>query len=1064
MKNEHIRFLESQIENDPLAAIDKILEAFSRVLKKDLHLPKEKLFHLLGAAVCRSKPASEAKDLQVTDLFSRDLHPEQRRLGAISLLRLIALCPTFLDDQQMSIRALQLFDAAISNDLYRTAGVTVKDQGYRKREALVALVPDIEQRLGSLVDSIHSLSSLNHCRQQIAQCLNHQSTKAVVGPFLPRDLTGPRFQEIFQLVGDYLGASEESAISAYEQARMSLEEYQSDAHEHGTVYSQQYLESIGGRLTDLLNDHFRESPYSKPAQLKAERPQKKFPLHEVGREIRIPIRVRNSGPGYARSVELRCEADDPLKGERISGVYIGNLPPGVAEVEIPVSVAEASEHSVDVLTDISWENFDGSMQSWEGFLDIEPQRADIDWDSLENEDPYSLEAVSTEEDLIGREEVLGQLVSQVAGERVGAFYIYGQRRVGTTSVALTLKSRLEERDDHEMVVVYLEVGDFIHPNPQATITALGESICDEIKRLDPRFAGLSSPAFDGALSPITRFLSEALKIAPKCKFLFVLDEFDKLPEELYRHTPEGNAFFLTLRSLSRRPQHGIILVGGEDLEYIMNFQGGQLNKCDPMGIDYLTRPDFAELVRRPVARWFEVSDDGIAALWDVTAGNPYFTKFVCLRLFRMMVERRDCYVSEREVMEAVRRSLVDAKGNSVQHFWEDGIFEEGDHKADRLFNRRLLLLTMAGLFRAKTSLTVDAIQAQLSADGLELPAGKLIKEFERRRVLSVDGEKIKCRLPFFQRWLSEKGFREIIATDTEYAQVFASKQKEEEAYIRSEEIVDIVDTWPTYRGKAIGEDRVRAWLHQFGDNRKQRLVWNILIGLKFYSMAGIRERMSEAHNIVTRGIVQRVERLQRKRGDLLVSYLGPVGKSGAEYARVYADENSIYVDNIVELDGLNKRLADPKRAIEAVVLLDDFIASGDSCCSFLEELEERSGELIRKSQARIVLVAVCGFQSAKERIERMFSDLGISASVHLCDPMDDRDRCFADNSRFYEDLRERERARQICKSIGSKLVGRAPLGYGGCQAAVVFPNTCPNNSLPVLWKTAREWKALFPRL
>jgi len=58
---------------------------------------------------------------------------------------------------------------------------------------------------------------------------------------------------------------------------------------------------------------------------------------------------------------------------------------------------------------------------------------------------------------------------------------------------------------------------------------------------------------------------------------------------------------------------------------------------------------------------------------------------------------------------------------------------------------------------------------------------------------------------------------------------------------------------------------------------------------------------------------------------------------------------------------------------------------------------------------------------------------------------------------------ERQKAESICKKIGATLEKRHPLGFSDCQSRVVFPTTCPNNSLPILWKETSTWKPLFKR-
>ena len=65
-------------------------------------------------------------------------------------------------------------------------------------------------------------------------------------------------------------------------------------------------------------------------------------------------------------------------------------------------------------------------------------------------------------------------------------------------------------------------------------------------------------------------------------------------------------------------------------------------------------------------------------------------------------------------------------------------------------------------------------------------------------------------------------------------------------------------------------------------------------------------------------------------------------------------------------------------------------------------------------------------------------------------------------------LRSVRRARELAYRYGSMLERKQPLGWKDSQALVVFYNTVPNNSLPILYKTGLvnhevPWYPLFPR-
>ena len=220
-----------------------------------------------------------------------------------------------------------------------------------------------------------------------------------------------------------------------------------------------------------------------------------------------------------------------------------------------------------------------------------------------------------------------------------------------------------------------------------TISNLGRRLCEEVRDADKRLAGVPIPLFDGALQPLGDFLRECSAVAEDVRLRIILDEFDELPIELYRRGPVADALFLTIRTQSGKPNIGFCLVGGEKMEHVLAAQGDHLNKFKSFRVDYFDRAahwaDFQELVRKPVSDWLEVSDEAIAELYDLTAGNPFFTKLIGGDLYRLMIERRDAHVTASEVREAAESAVQAVASNSFQHFWEDGVVDVGGRSPAR---------------------------------------------------------------------------------------------------------------------------------------------------------------------------------------------------------------------------------------------------------------------------------------------------------------------------------------------------------------------------------------------
>jgi hypothetical protein len=325
----------------------------------------------------------------------------------------------------------------------------------------------------------------------------------------------------------------------------------------------------------------------------------------------------------------------------------------------------------------------------------------------------------------------------------------------------------------------------------------------------------------------------------------------------------------------------------------------------------------------------------------------------------------------------------------------------------------------------------------------------------------------------FGRWLAEAGHDEL-ALSFEEGEVLRSLDEAERAgYVTSREVMELARSWGTYQGQPIGEDRVRAWLNQFGAVKNQRLMFNLLRSLRFYSQALVREKMREAYGPMLRDVTliaqsakKGLDRPQRlKRDDILLSYIDGPGKSGSIFAKLFADENKIYFENIWEQSRMRRYLdAEPgDDRFKAIVFVDDFVGTGTTACEGFCQMLEGLSRDDWKQRLQMFFLVVSGFKAGLITIERYLHQHDWPVKIHACDVLDDRDSCFHPSAQVFADERERISAREMVRDIGERIEKKQPLGYGGVEALVVFGDTCPNNTLPVLWKNGAEWTALFPR-
>lgn len=1070
MSNLDVRNLDDLLSNNPLLLIDIIITQHSKAIGSEDSYDLV-LQYLLKAIIKYLNIGDIEGNLEYI-IFDNKLRESHQKFIAVCLLRLLSSNDNFFPAKDVfRNRTFVLFDNVFCNDLYKykEINLTINEQGFIKESRLIDFLLKYEKLITEKFD-ISSLNIVNSFKQDFYSNINSHLNEILINPFLPEGLTQKsKFKELFDVINEYINSIDKHKIVNYNKAISILNQYVEDAYEFNTEYSKKFLGNPFARICRMVKEDFTRSPLSKPAELTLHMTEKKYPFNIIGAKFRISFYVSNSSVGHAFSTIIRIDDhNDSIKftekQQHAGEISIDNM-----LVEFDCEVIKPDSNQIIILY-LLWNNFDDDVQSREYIFELKGQKSNLNWDSLKYEEPYSWEPVDTEERLIGRREILDRLWTGITKKgKISSFYIYGQKRVGKTSIVKTLESKVLKSFNNEFIVLYLEGGEYKAISLYKTIQSLGEIICLRIKAVDTRFTDIETPKFEGALSPLTRFLDRVAAISPYTKILFILDEFDEISSELYKRGEIADSLFLTIRAISNKPNYAFLLVGGEKMGFIISCQGEQLNKFQSIRVDYFDKEnywaDFQELVRKPVNNILEITDKALEYLYNQTSGNPFFTIIVCAKLFAIMVERRDTHVTEFEMEQAVKHVIKENGTQIFSHFWEDGIKHYAEKEEEVSIVRRKVLISIARTIintgEAKREHVIDnAVKSGIN----ESSVIENLKEFVERQILIEKQDRYYFKINIFSKWLIEKGINEIITTLSDAEKIKQNKISEEQAQVKSEEIIELLKTWHSYDGREITTDIVRRWLNQFGENSKQRLMFKILQGITFYSNYSVKQKMKEIYKYIldSQKLIWKQEEGRKRRNDILVSYLeNNISKSGPEYAKIFTDQNNIYASNAIEKSKIYTAVKQNTN-IKALLFVDDFIGTGDSISDNLISFIDSNPE-IRELDIKIYIGVITGFLNAKDKIEQTINKLGINASVYICSPLHDENKCFNEKSTIFLNQNERMLAKDICYEHGIKLVKDNAFGYGNCEATVIFPNTCPNNCLPILWSCNNGWFPIFPR-
>ena len=244
----------------------------------------------------------------------------------------------------------------------------------------------------------------------------------------------------------------------------------------------------------------------------------------------------------------------------------------------------------------------------------------------------------------------------------------------------------------------------------------------------------------------------------------------------------------------------------------------------------------------------------------------------------------------------------------------------------------------------------------------------------------------------------------------------------------------------------VSEQRIREWIEQFAPNH-QDLAARLLDCIDFIT----HDQISAAYKSILKGLDGWNKYENRRHGEWrFAPYSASVGESGDSMLHKFRHANNLADKKYDRLfvhrsELLGQRLGPD----DSVVLVDDFVGSGDQACeSWANQFEE-----LLAGVGCVYLVVVAACSTAIQRIANE-TDLELVPHIHLTES----DNVLASRCKHFN-MADKTALLQFCK----KADRRKPRGHGDCGLLVVFAHSCPNNSIPVLHRAHRNWEAIFLR-
>jgi tetratricopeptide (TPR) repeat protein/AAA+ ATPase superfamily predicted ATPase len=373
---------------------------------------------------------------------------------------------------------------------------------------------------------------------------------------------------------------------------------------------------------------------------------------------------------------------------------------------------------------------------------------------------------------LGRDEFIEKIAHTLMHTRGKAIVIYGQKRVGKSSIRLHLKKRLE-REAH-LLVADVESMANITPDERASsfsqvlwkiLYAIKKTLL--MKNAESRellhhipFPKESTIFFDHP-SPLTYFqeILDILHLVTQTtpgwehtRIILLFDEF----QHLYQLIQAGKLdaqFMVHWKALLERNLFNTVLVGQNGMSRFRDDYPNEFDAMQHEPVSYLEEKDAKDLIENPIrlkdgrSRYREAA---VKRILDLTAGSPYYIQIFCYYLVEHMNREQRKTATEATIEEVVHNLLSGKKATFITIDNFDNLITSGDpSENEEYWQDAVEIMACIAKKSRGAPCPKEAIDCQIEPGRVQ----RILENYVRTGVLQRDGDKYRLYVGLFQQWL-----------------------------------------------------------------------------------------------------------------------------------------------------------------------------------------------------------------------------------------------------------------------------------------------------------------------
>jgi tetratricopeptide (TPR) repeat protein len=283
-----------------------------------------------------------------------------------------------------------------------------------------------------------------------------------------------------------------------------------------------------------------------------------------------------------------------------------------------------------------------------------------------SENPYIAgNSVGGSPAFVGRADILQDVRQVLRHRQENAIVLYGQRRVGKTSVLKELEAEL--KNDGVYHPIFFDLLGKAHQSLEDVLRELADTISDALGKGKANLGNAPKTEFREVLSNVLDDLCSTESL------VLLLDEFDALDDSKSQKTSQD--FFRYLRDLLpiNLKRLSFVFVIGRNIDDMDNIALAFFKGIRTKRVSLLDYDDTVKLIRFSVEnKSLQWSNEVIEGVWQLTNGQPFLTQCLCSHVWENLYddEPNEPPVVTLKNIEAAIPKTLESSRSALEWLWD----------------------------------------------------------------------------------------------------------------------------------------------------------------------------------------------------------------------------------------------------------------------------------------------------------------------------------------------------------------------------------------------------------